>query len=159
MQQRKEKKERERLEALEHMRLHEPERYAEHVANETAKAERTRRREELKAERAAAGRNKTARVPREKRATANVTGGAARNGTSGRVTFTFSDDARARISASLRALWKDPEYRARRQNASVSAATRAKLSERMKAKWQDGDYRERNTVNGSHSEERRRKIS
>ena len=77
----------------------------------------------------------------------------------GRANFTFSEESRAKISASLRARWQDPEYRARRGKASVSEETRAAISAAMKAKWAEGAYRARNTVNGSHSAERRQKIA
>ena len=67
--------------------------------------------------------------------------------------------ARRRISESLRARWKDPEYRASRKKITITEETRAKLSAKMELKWAEGDYRKRNTVNGSHSEERKAKIA
>ena len=65
---------------------------------------------------------------------------------------------REKISAGLRKRWQDPAYRASR-NYTTSDATRRKLSEAMKLKWQDGTFRQRNMVNGSHTAERRAKIS
>ena len=70
----------------------------------------------------------------------------------------YSQEVRDKISEGLRKRWRDPEYRASR-NYTTSDATRLKLSKAMKAKWQDGAFRQRNTVNGSHSPERRAKIA
>lgn len=76
-----------------------------------------------------------------------------------RANFSFTEETKARISASLRKRWQDPEYRARRTNMTVSMETRLKLSVAMKAKWRDGEYRSRVSVNGSHTAERRQKIA
>ena len=71
-------------------------------------------------------------------------------------------EGRERISASLKARWKDPEYRKLytvnfRGNRNHSESTRAKISEAIKAKWQDDKYRSKICI--SPSPEVRARIS
>ena len=152
---------------LEELRLRDPQEHARRIAvaeaEEAEKRERRERRAQREMRRAAA----LASPPRPRAAVARAgspraQGGATRPRGAPRApgeSF-FTDEARARISASLKQRWLDPEYRARRANKTVSAETRAKLSRVMKEKWAaaNGTFRSR-TGNGSHSIERRQKIS
>jgi len=146
---RKVKAQAEFAEKLERARLEDPELYAEMVANNSRKARPRRRSRPERATNGSSARARTASAAREE---SNAT-------RRGRNNYTFSVESRARISASLRQRWRDPEYRAKRSKANVSNATRKRLSEIMKAKWRDGEYRARLTTNGSHTEERRQKIA
>lgn len=156
-------RERERLER------EDPEAFAALLAEEAAAAEAKAVAAAAAAERRSARQREARRRAREEQQklrdsspqaskVRNVT--AVRRGKRGpRVNFTFTAEARARISESLRQRWRDPEYRASRANVTLSAQTRKAISESMKEKWRDGHYRARVCVNGSHSAERRAKIS
>ena len=165
----------------ERLRMEEPEKFAQLIADEEAeeaakqaakqakakarleakKLERTRRAAEKAA---AASRTKVLNgqsgsdEPGEEatKLTASI-----RTPGNGRVNFTFSAESRAKISASLKRRWQDPEYRAQRaQNTTRSQEVRQQISETMKLRWADGTYRDRTIgVNGSHSADRRAKIS
>ena len=149
----------------ERMRAEDPEAYAKLIAEEQA-AERAK---EQAAQAKANARRVARRDARRKAREAELGSGAAvrvraprRASTGGgRVNFTLSDESKAKISASLRERWKDPEYRARRtNNLTRSDETRAQISRTMKLRWRDEEYRKRMTTNnGSHTAERRAKIA
>lgn len=159
------RKAQERKEAQERLRHEQPEEYAKLVAAKAAMvvakakvAEERRLEREVKkaaATKAAAAARREMRSQNRSLRRARVS-----TGSGGRVNFTFTDEQKARISASLKARWADPEYRARqKKKASMSEEARKRLSETMRAKWADGDYRSRVTANGSHTAERRAKIA
>ncbi|WP_140456591.1 MULTISPECIES: GIY-YIG nuclease family protein [Priestia] len=58
----------------------------------------------------------------------------------------YSEDARAKLSAGMVAKWQDTEFRLKQLQAKQNPATKAKVSESMKLRWQDEDYRRRTTV-------------
>ena len=146
---RREAEEARRDKALELLRQHDPVRHAEEAAAEILSRERRARRRltaALQAEGLAssAARDAPPRPPAAPRPSQNPPRLVVAGFPFGRANFSFSAESRAKISASLRKRWQDPEYRARRQRgASPSPETRALLSEAMRRKWQDSDYRAR----------------
>jgi len=112
------------------LRLEEPEAYAKLVAQEAAKAVARATAAQVQSERNAhlkkQKRQAAARARAEQRGSEP---GVRRVRTgNGRVNFTLSEESKAKISASIRAKWRDPAYRAARSNATVSAETRAAIS-------------------------------
>eukprot|EP00967_Tisochrysis_lutea_P128933 scaffold221232_cov31-Tisochrysis_lutea.AAC.1 len=87
------------------------------VANNSRKARPRRRSRPERATNGSSARARTASAAREE---SNAT-------RRGRNNYTFSVESRARISASLRQRWRDPEYRAKRSKANVSNATRCEV--------------------------------
>ena len=111
--------EQQRLER-ERLRVEEPEGYAallqEEAARTVAKAVSAEARRERKAKAARTAARKAMAAAREKEApqggpAARVRHARVTTGPGGRVNFTFTEEAKAKISASLKKRWQDPAYR------------------------------------------------
>ena len=111
--------EQQRLER-ERLRVEDPEGYAallqEEAARTVAKAVSAEARRERKAKAARTAARKAMAAAREKEApqggqAARVRHARVTTGPGGRVNFTFTEEAKAKISASLKKRWQDPAYR------------------------------------------------
>jgi hypothetical protein len=60
--------------------------------------------------------------------------------------FIVDDESRARISATSKRLWADPEFRAKAMVSRQSPDALASLSESVRSLWGDPEYRERATA-------------
>jgi len=144
-------------ESVQRMKKEDPEGYAAMLAEKEAIVVRERERKEEKAEAVLQRKAKAEAAAAAKKLRAAERAANAAKAPADRVSV-YSDEVREKISEGLRKRWRDPAYRASR-NYTTSEATKRKLSAAMKAKWQDGSFRKRNTVNGSHTPERRAKIA